>query len=271
MPFRVVYILSDFTAWLLGSVIKYRKDVVFMQLKKSFPNKSDEEINHIAIESYRNLADIFLESVKGFSISKSEYMKRYTFVNPEISEKYTQAGIPVVNAAAHYTNWEWGATTYPLWFTCPVYGFYKPLSNPKMEQYGRKMRGIFNMNLIPIKNTSKVIIANENAPAIYVFIADQSTWSDNAHWVTFLGQDTACPQGVGKYGNKLNCPVIYAEMNRVKRGFYEVNLVELLPNNHNISAEEITSIYMNHLENILKAKPENWLWSHKRWKKKRIQ
>ncbi len=271
MPFSVVYKLSDFTSWLLGSVIKYRKNVVFTQLKKSFPHKSEQEIISIAQLSYKNLADIFLESIKGFSISKEEYMKRYKFVNPELSEKYTQAGVPVIHAAAHYTNWEWGAITYPLWFTSPVYGFYKPLTNPIMEKYGRKMRGIFNMNLIPIKDTSKVILANKNEPSIYVFVADQSTWSDNAHWVTFLNQDTACPQGVGKYGNMLNCPVIYAEMERVQRGFYEVKLVELLPNNHQKAPEDLTSKYMSHLEKIITSKPENWLWSHKRWKKQRNQ
>lgn len=271
LSYSGVYKVSDFLAFVLKRIVGYRKDVIYGQLKLSFPEKSEAEIRKIADGAYRNLSDILLESIKGFSNSKEEYMKRYKFINPEISEKYTTQGIPVVHAAAHYTNWEWGATTYPLWFSSPVYGFYKPLKNPKMEQFGRKFRGIFDMNLIPIGQTSKVFEENKNNPAIYVFVADQSTWSDNAHWVTFLGQDTACPPGVGKYGHKLNCPVFYTEMRRVKRGFYEIHLVELLPNQHHQQPEQITNIFMNHLEEIIRKEPKNWLWSHKRWKKKRHQ
>lgn len=271
LPYPWVYRISDFLAFVLSRVVGYRREVVYGQLRKSFPEKSAEEIDNIARASYHNLADILVESIKGMSQSREEYQERYIFLNPEVSEKYTTAGRPVVHGAAHYTNWEWGAISYPLWFTSPVYGFYKPLKNPRMEMYGRKLRGIFGMNLIPIKQTSGVFERNESQPAIYVFIADQSTYSKNAHWVEFLGQDTACPQGVGKYGHMLNCPVIYVEMNRVKRGYYEIQLVELLPDQHNQSPKDITAIYMKHLENIIRKHPENWLWSHRRWKKKRVQ
>ena len=271
LPYSWVYRIADFLAFVLRRVVGYRRNVIYDQLTKSFPEKSAEDIEKIARDSYQNLADILVESIKGMSQSREEFLKRYIFRNPVVSEKYTTAGRPVVHAAAHYTNWEWGAVSYPLWFSSPVYGFYKPLKNKRMESYGRRLRGIFGINLIPIKQTSGVFDENGDNPAVYVFVADQSTYSQNAHWVDFLGQDTACPQGVGKYGHRLNCPVIYVEMNRVRHGFYEIHLVELLPDHHHMAPEKITEKYMNHLESIIRRAPENWLWSHKRWKKKRQQ
>lgn len=271
IPFKVLYILSDGVAFLLHNVVKYRKSVVYKQLIKSFPEKSSEEINRIARLTYANLADILLESIKGFSMSEKSYMKRYKFLNVEVCNKYLGNGISTIHAAAHYTNWEWGATSYPLWFDYPVYGFYKPLTNKYIEAYGAKKRSMFGMRLVPIQTTSSKIEEVKDEANVYVFVGDQSTWSDNAHWVNFLGQDTACPRGIDKYARELSLPVFYVHMNRVKRGYYEIFLEEIIENGSHFVEGEITKRYMQKLEEIIKKKPANWLWSHKRWKKVRTK
>ena len=67
--------------------------------------------------------------------------------------------------------------------------------------------------------------------------------------------------------NQFDMPVVYASIQRVKRGRYELNL-ELITKNP--SKEEygfITSQYISILEKDILSHPEYWLWSHKRWKK----
>jgi len=250
-------------------VFKYRKYVVLNQLKASFPNKTDAEIYEIAHDSYTNLADIIVESIKGFTMTESAYRERYLFVNPDLSLDITRNNKSVIHIAAHYGNWEWGAISYPLWLDAPVLGFYKPLSNPYIEAYGREKRSKFGMVLIPIGDTSKAFDQYEDKKSTFVFVSDQSTWSDKAHWVQFLGQDTACPPGADKYAHKLQCPVFFTDIQRVKRGYYEVNVSLLWDGMEKIESEEITRRYMKTVENIIRKKPEDWLWSHKRWKKKR--
>ena len=270
LPFTIVYKISDLLSWTLYYVIRYRRVVVETQLKVSFPEKSEGEIKAIARKSYDNLGDIIVESIKGFSMPESEFSERYKFVNPEVSLQYTQQGKCVIHSAAHYGNWEWGVITYALAFPYPALGFYKPLSNKYNEKFTALKRGRFGFIMVPINNTSKAFEQYKKDPATFVLVSDQSTWSDNAHWVHFLGQDTACPPGVDKYSRMLKCPVFYIHIQRIKRGYYEVVLHKLTDGNENLQEGVITERYMKKLESILKEKPEDWLWSHKRWKKKRV-
>jgi KDO2-lipid IV(A) lauroyltransferase len=270
IPFGALYKLADFVAWLLFKVIGYRKEVIYKQLNASFPNKSKEEIEQIARASYTNLGDIIVESIKGFSMTEADFRQRYVFTNPSVSNELAAKGQSTIHIAAHYGNWEWGAITYPLWVSSPVLGFYKPLSNVYIEAYGRTKRGMFDIHLIPIGQTAQAFEDFKDQTAAYVFVSDQSTWSDKAHWVTFLGQDTACPPGADKYARALNATVFYTNIQRVKRGFYEITLELLAENPVNLPEEEVTKRFMARLETILLEKPQDWLWSHKRWKKKRM-
>ncbi len=270
IPFNWLYRLSDFLAWFLYKVIGYRKDVVLKQLRDSFPNKTAAEISDIAQKSYQNLADIIVESMKGFSMTEADFRQRYVFTNPSVTNALMAQGKNCIHIAAHYGNWEWGVIAYPLYVTSPIVGFYKPLSNVYIEKYGRKMRGKFNIHLIPIGETAQAFVDFKDTPTTYAFVSDQSTWSDKAHWVNFLGQDTACPPGADKYARALNAAVFYLHIERVKRGFYEVNLELMAENAASLPVEEVTIRFMSKLESILYEKPENWLWSHKRWKKKRV-
>ena len=131
------------------------------------------------------------------------------------------------------------------------------------------MRGKFDIQLVAIGQTAQSFVDFKDQIATYAFISDQSTWSDKAHWVTFLGQDTACPPGVDKYARALNAPVFYLNTQRVKRGYYEVTFELIAENPASLPAEEVTKRFMARLETLLHEKPEDWLWSHKRWKKKR--
>jgi Kdo2-lipid IVA lauroyltransferase/acyltransferase len=269
ISFNGLYKLADFLAWLLYKVIGYRKDIVFKQLRTSFPHKSPIEIERIARLSYLNLADIIVESMKGFSMTEADFRQRYVFTNPSVTNAYLANGRSCVHIAAHYVNWEWGVIAYPLYITSPILGFYKPLSNVYIEKYGREKRGKFNIQLIPIGETAQAFVDYKDTPITCAFVSDQSTWSDKAHWVNFLGQDTACPPGADKYARALNAPVFYLNVQRLNRGFYELNLELLADNPATLPVEEVTQRFMARLETILLEKPENWLWSHKRWKKKR--
>ena len=271
LPFSAMYRLSNGVAWLLRVVIGYRKGVVYKQLRDSFPDKSIAEIDRLARASYLNLSDILLESIKGFTMSEADFKERYVFTNPELVYNSTEAGGNSIQMAPHYTNWEWGVISLPLSVKCHIVGFYKPLSNRFMEQYGRERRGQFGISLVPIGETSTAFERFADKPTAYFFISDQNTNSDKAHWVTFLNHDTACPYGGDKYARQYNFPAYYLDMQRIRRGYYKMTFEILATDVPNLPAEEVTRRFMARLEQTILAKPENWLWSHKRWKKKRVQ
>jgi Kdo2-lipid IVA lauroyltransferase/acyltransferase len=270
IPFRLLYILSDGLAWLFFNVVKYRGKVVYGNLKNSFPEKSATEIHEIARKFYKNLTDILLESIKGFSMSEKTMSARYRFLNPELIHNTKSGGGHSIHMAAHYTNWEWGATIYQHWVNQRIMiGFYKPLANKYIETYGHASRSQFGTVLVDIGRTAWAFEEYKDRPTCYILVSDQSTYSDKAHWVKFLNQDTICPHGGDKYAHLYNYPVFYVDIQREKRGHYTVNFELLVENPATLPEGEVTRLFMHRLEEIIKVKPENWLWSHKRWKVKK--
>jgi Kdo2-lipid IVA lauroyltransferase/acyltransferase len=270
LPFRLLYILSDGLACLFFNVVKYRGKVVYGNLRNSFPEKSAAEINEIARKFYKNLTDILLESIKGFSMSEKTMSSRYRFLNPELVENNTSGGGHSIHLAAHYTNWEWGATIYQHWVKeRTMIGFYKPLANKHIEKYGHASRSQFGTVLVDIGRTAWAFEEYKDRPTGYILVSDQSTYSEKSHWVKFLNQDTICPHGGDKYAHLYNYPVYFVDIQREKRGFYTVNFELLSDNPAALPEGEITNLFMKRLEEIIRVKPENWLWSHKRWKVKK--
>ena len=272
MPFTLVYLLSDFLFMLFYYVFGYRKKVIYTNLKKSFPDKTDKEINKIIKATYKNLTDVTVEGIKGFSMSKKELVRRYKVTNADILDNYFKKGISVLGIGSHYTNWEWGVLCFSLQFKHKSIGIYKPLSNKYIDSYIRKTRAAWGMNLESIKRTNAAFEENKNTANLYFLIADQSPSNIvSAYWIDFLNQDTACLHGPENYAKQYNLPVVYGNVQRVKRGFYTVELIELIKNSKETSEAEITKKFMGKLESIIKEKPGNWLWTHKRWKRKRSE
>jgi KDO2-lipid IV(A) lauroyltransferase len=71
--------------------------------------------------------------------------------------------------------------------------------------------------------------------------------------------------------NKDNYPVLFAEIERIKRGYYELKLKVLTEKPVDTAQGEITHQYAAILEDYIRRHPDNWLWSHRRWKRKQPQ
>ncbi len=269
-PFWLLYIFSDIIYFLFYHISGYRKKVVYTNLKKSFPEKSEAELKQICKGFYKNLSDVIVESIKGFSMSKKSLLKRYKVINPEVINKYYEQNKSVIGIGSHYCNWEWGVLCFSLQFKHRTVGLYKPLSNKVIDKYIRRTRAAWGMNLVSIYETAQNIEDHNSEASLYFMISDQSpSNAKKAYWIDFLNQDTACLHGPENYSKKYNLPVLYGHVDRIKRGYYEVNITDVESNPTIKAQSEITKAYMTILENYIIEKPENWLWSHKRWKSKR--
>ena len=269
VPFWVLYVYSDILYFFFYYIFGYRKNVVFTNLRNAFPEKSEAEINKIAKGFYKNLSDITLESIKGLSMNKKTLKKRYPVVNIDILDNYFEKGQNIIGLAAHYTNWEWGVISFGFQFKHKSIGLYKPLSNKYIDNYVKKSRAAWGMNLVSIKDTYRAFEEKHEKPTVFFMISDQSPSNlKKAKWIKFLNQDTACLHGAEMYAKKYNVPLIFGDVQRIKRGYYEVELSIFEDKPQETKENEITERFMKKIEDIIKAKPENWLWSHKRWKHK---
>lgn len=270
LPFRFLYMLSDLFFYFLFYGIKYRRKVVHQNLSNAFPEKTPAEINSIARQYYRHLCDLLVETVKGLSLPKAELQRRFHYRNPEIFAPILQKKQSALLFGSHYGNWEWGTLSIPLVLEHTVVGIYKPLKDKALNQYLYGLRQQWGLHLAPMANAGRAVVEYRKQTSVFVFIADQTPVDVvNAHWLRFLNQDTPFLHGTEKLARSTGYPVFYVEIEKVKRGFYEVTFKEICAAGAQFAEGEMTALYAARLEAAIQREPAFWLWSHRRWKRKR--
>lgn len=270
LPLNIVYSVSDMLYLLLRYVLKYRRNVIHKNLTASFPDKDSREIDSFINQYYRYLADLIVETIKGYSFSKSEWTKRFRYHNPEIFDDLYQEGKGVILLGSHYGNWEWGGISFPLVVKQKVVGVYKPVKNRKIEEYLNSLRERHGLHLTKMHHVGRYVVQHRDQAVIFVFIADQTPVDvRNAHWLTFLHQDTPFLHGAARLAKQTGYPVFHYRINRVKRGYYEVVFEKLCDEDTSLTPPEITARYAGQLEKMIAQNPPYWLWSHRRWKRQR--
>ena len=269
LPYPLLYLISDVVFVLMYRVIGYRKEVVFTNLKNSFPNKSEKELKQIMSGFYKHLCDIILESIKGFTISEKQLRKRLVVKNPEFSNYFANKGQSIIFVGGHYNNWEICAQAFAMYSDHKCIGIYKPLSNAFINDKIHTSRSKYGMHLISMKQTKKSFEEGGKAKAI-VFGSDQNPANPKrAHWVQFLNQDTGVLFGVERYAKEYDWPVVFVSISKVKRGHYEVEYSLITDTPTEQPHGKITEDFTKRLEQDIINQPQYWLWSHKRWKHKR--
>jgi len=269
LPLPAVYLVSDLLYFFVYRMIRYRRKVVRQNLLRSFPEKKEEEIIRIEKDFYVFLCDLMLETLKMLTISKNEALKRCRFRDPGIFDRLYEAKRNVIIVMGHYGNWEWGGNTMALVSKYQLCVIYKQLANKKFDDLIVSMRTRFGAKPYRSTNVLREMLTNKNALTATAFIADQTPPPENAYWMTFLNQDTPIFQGTEKIARRLNYAVVYAKVDRVKRGRYEISLELLSENPANTAECEISRMHTSRLERDIREKPAIWLWSHRRWKHQR--
>jgi KDO2-lipid IV(A) lauroyltransferase len=267
LPFWLLYLISDLLYFFLYYIFKYRRKVVQTNLANAFPEKSQVERKGIEKRFYSFLADMMLESIKSISISPKELKKRYKFENLEVITKYLENGRSVIAVSGHYGNWEWGPLSIPSEFKNDVLVVYKPLSDKKFDFKINSIRSRFGAIMVSMKMTLRKVAEYKNIPHVLVLVGDQTpTREESQYFTTFLNQPTAVFLGIEKIAIKANNPIIYFTIKRIKRGYYKSVVKPLVEFPKNTKEYEITNAHTLELENLIREKPEYWLWSHRRWK-----
>lgn len=267
LPFWVIYLLSDLLFFVLYYVVKYRRAVAYDNLRKCFPDKSDQEINKMNKEFFHHLIDITFESVKGMSISKRQIQKRYVLKNTEVINSYYDENKSVMCLTSHYGNWEYGILGTDLGIKHQAVALYLPLSNKFSERYGLKRRRRFGMQMVEVSKTREIFANIPPKPVAIIMAADQSPANvEKAFKIKFLNRPTACLYGPEAYAKKVGLPILYLKISKLKRGYYSLEFERLIELPKDLEAGEVTKIYFNRLEKDILEKPEYWLWSHRRWK-----
>jgi Kdo2-lipid IVA lauroyltransferase/acyltransferase len=267
LPYRLLYLVSDFFYFVLSYLIPYRKKVVEYNISKALPELTAAEVTVLRKKFMHHFCDLVIESLKNFSITEQQAQERMIHRNPEVINQFAEKGQSVILVGGHYANWELWAMAAPKPLKHLLVGVYKRLSNAYFDQKVRESRGRFGLHMVPTRETA-AYMAGKNNPCDAVILAiDQSPANpQKCVWVDFFGIRSAALFGAEKYAIELNRPLVYGHIDKTKRGHYEITfeIVEAHPTQ--AQKGELTQRMFQILEQVVRKRPELWLWTHKRWK-----
>ncbi|PIY12506.1 MAG: hypothetical protein COZ18_01880 [Flexibacter sp. CG_4_10_14_3_um_filter_32_15] len=274
-PLWFLYLISDFLFVVVYYGKLYRKKVVLDNLYTAFPEKTQQEREQIARAFYRNFCDFIIEVLKSFHISKEEIIRR-TRPTPdslEIAKKVAKNNQSLIVLATHHLSWEWVSMSCSAELETIVSPIYKKLANKEIDKLIYEMRSQFGAVPLEMRVSNREIVKPTKVSTGYVLVGDQTPARHNAqYWTTFFGKEVPFFVGVARLAPQANLPVYFLRITKPKRGHYLYHL-ELLrkPPYDNVDEKgtdfSILDEYSKRIEKAVRESPENWLWTHKRWKR----
>lgn len=273
LPLRIHYVLSDGIYLIVYRLIGYRVKVVRNNLEKSFPEKTEKELREIERKFYHCLCDYFVETIKMTTMSEKQMRRRMTYKNVEVINQCTNDKQSVALYLGHIFNWEW-ITSIPLWVSPDLAcgQLYHALENPIFDKLFLNIRQRWGAECIALTDVLRKTIEykQQNKVSIIGYIGDQVPhWNNIHHWCQFLNHDTPVMTGTERIAIKNNQALVYLDIRRVRRGYYEAEFQLMTRNPKELKEFEATDIYFRKLEETIRKQPELWLWSHNRWKRTR--
>lgn len=271
LPLWVFYRLSDGLYYLVYNVVRYRRRVVYANLRSSFPEKSEAEIERIAKDFYSFFCDYIVETLKLFSMGEKNIRKRMKFEGlNQVKEDFAN-GRSVSVYLGHYCNWEW-ISSLGLHLDEQCGQIYHPLENATLDRLFLYMRGRFKAQSIKMDDTFLTILKwkKEGRKNIVGYIADQVPGYNNIHyWADFLHHDTPVFTGAERISKIMDTAVYYIDVERPRRGYYVARFIKIADSLNEHPVFFATEQYFRLLEKNIQRAPQYWLWSHKRWKRTR--
>jgi Kdo2-lipid IVA lauroyltransferase/acyltransferase len=271
LPYRLLYVISDGIRLILYYIVRYRRKVVRVNLINSFPEKNKSEIIKIEKKFYLNLTDTMLEAIKMLHVNKNQFVKHFSITNQVIIDQLFDKGKSIFLAVGHAGNWEMLASYLSLTQRHESIAIYKKISDENFDRLMKRVRqNLGGLLLFESRTAYRQLVASKDKARIVLILGDQTPpGNDSDYWTDFLHQHTPFFTGLEKMARGLDFAVVYLDVIRFKRGIYEATATLVCESGKLTAENEISEQYVRLLEKSIIKQPDNWLWSHRRWKHKR--
>ncbi|MBQ9310226.1 MAG: lysophospholipid acyltransferase family protein [Bacteroidales bacterium] len=288
LPLKFHLACGRAVSWLLREVVHYRRDVVMVNLSRSFPELKYKELKALYRKAYDHFGDIIAEAIWFGGCKDAEGRRRLNesrivdIVNPEVFNRLYDSADNTMVLMSHAGNWEliggWHSYNHnpdvPLKSDFSEIGVvYKRLKSGLWDRVMRDNRcnSIRDTGFYGYKESSEILrfaVTHRRQKFVYIFLTDQYPYKGaTKHDIgMFMNQPTVAMTGGAALANKFSMNVCYLRWTWLERGKYSVEVVPLCDDASQHSPEEIMEKYYAELEKDIKAQPWNYLWTHRRWK-----
>ena len=266
LPLWLLYGVSDVLYLVVYHIAGYRRAVVHANLVQAFPDKSPKEIKRLTRKYYRNLTDMMVETIKLLTISPRQLRRRFDCDLTVLQQLYEQ-GKSCQLHLGHNFNWEWANLFCIQGVRFPFLVVYMPITNKAVDRFFRHFRERSGSTLLPANDIRNAMAPWLHKQYLIALVADQNPGDPRrCYWFPFLNKMTAFYKGPEMSARRNNIPVVFADIRKVKRGYYKARLSLEFENPLEVPEGKITEAFVQFLEKNIREQPEVWVWSHKRWK-----
>lgn len=265
LPLPVLHGVSASLAWLAFNLFRWRRRLVLNNLRRAFPDQSEQARVAIARRHFQALFDTAAETLKAGSISAEQLQAHVAMPNINVLDELVDT--PFLLVGGHQGNWEWQMLALSTQLQIPLEAVYAPLPSAALDEFMAAARSRFGITLIEQAQTLPEIAKRLKQPRALIMLADQNPRRDAERcWLTFLQQDTAFGLGLEKIARLTRYPVVFFNGARVARGRYELRFEVIARPPYDKEGHGVTVAYASALQRSIEAHPEDWLWNYERWR-----
>ncbi len=284
LPLKFHYFMGDILAWFVKNVIRYRSDVVWINISRSFPDMKYRDLKKVYGDFYRHFGEIVAEAIW---FGGSDYGRLYRqgivkIANPEEINDYFLSAPSMTVLSTHCGNWELmgGFLGYRTEGDVRIVIREEDITVAYKKLSGAVADEVFKRNRVaPLEhvgtecevesmNVLRFAVKHKDERRVYIYPTDQAPYRKAGKYPIgeFMHQETNAMLGSVGMACKFSHSVMYMKMRRLERGRYEMTMIPICRDASQMSPEEIMRRYYDLLQEEINGTPANWLWTHKRWK-----
>lgn len=271
IPLRVSRAGGRLVGRLLMAVDKKHRRIVRDGLRLSFPEKDEAWVEATGKKCFEHLGMIISE-LPYLAAAPAEKLMSITRVhNLQRLKPYFDAGQSVLVLTGHIGNWEWSNVALG-YLGCRGNVVARPLDNKALDTVVNNWRQRTGQKVVAKDVSLRKLLPIIKSGQVLATLLDQNMdWYDGP-WVDFFGRPACTSQGLALLAMLLKVPVLPMYCTRADDGYFDLHIDEAVPlylsGDRKKDVWQNTQNYTKALENIIRQKPEQWLWLHQRWKTK---
>jgi KDO2-lipid IV(A) lauroyltransferase len=270
LPARAADRLAVALGDLAHTVLTSRRRIALGNLKRAFKDgKSDAELAAITKKVFRNMARATIEFARLPVLSHQKILDMVPeYSGVESIEKGQREGRGIMFISGHFGSWELlGAWLFARGF--PADFLVGQQHNPYVDRMFNHFRRSSGVSTIPVGVAARHVLKSLKSGRIVCLLSDQHS-ATGGTVVRFFDRPAATPKGPAAFAVKVGCPIILGLLVREKDNRHRAVLSPPIypPGTGDTEKDitEMTQAYTSRLEEMIRRYPEQWMWTHRRWK-----
>lgn len=259
LPISVRSAIGGAIGNLVGRLPLREARIASLQVQAFLPEASPSKI---VPKVFENVGRSMMESLNLQPLIKPPF-RNISCPQWDTITRWTKEDRPVIALTAHTGNWDLLAA-YTIARGIPLSTVGKEANNPSVQVALRSMREAYGIDTIwrSDKSGIKRIIGCFKERRVMAALIDQDTRVDSVY-VPYFGALAKTPSALVDLGKRFNARFVSAFIVRTKGTRFEIHAEEL---DGSKSTEEILAQYHHNLERLVRQRPDQWVWIHKRWR-----